>query len=214
MGALGSESPACARRGARLWELLRAPQLAVPAHLVHAKARLVRVLCAQLAPTLGAVAEYRRLLSDFFASLPTAAWARTLPGAATGTTVPWLVAEVGDARERWTSAADLPSTGGVVPFTKASGKHKTVLFRFGCNKWLRAAAHQLAWISLPQSDWARAYYNRHRARGHSHHHALRALAAKWLKIVFACWRRQVPYDETYHLATMARQQLRQRAAAA
>jgi len=38
---------------------------------------------------------------------------------------------------------------------------------------------------------------------------VRALAAKWLKIIFAMWRRQVPYDETYHLATMARQHLRQ-----
>lgn len=199
---------------ARLWPVLQAPQLPVPAHVVRAKARLVAALCAQLAPTLAAVAEYRALLSDFFAHLPTAAWARTLPGAATGTTVPWLVAEIGDARERWASAADLQSTGGVVPCTKASGKHKAVLFRFGCNKWLRTAAHQLAWISLPKSEWARAYYDRHRAQGHSHHHALRALAAKWLKIIFACSRRQVPYDETYHLATMARQQLRQRLPAA
>ena len=30
------------------------------------------------------------------------------------------------------------------------------------------------------------------------------------KIIFVLWERQVPYDETYHLATMARQQLRQR----
>jgi hypothetical protein len=31
-----------------------------------------------------------------------------------------------------------------------------------------------------------------------------------LKIIFVLWERQVPYDESYHLATMARQQLRQR----
>jgi hypothetical protein len=36
------------------------------------------------------------------------------------------------------------------------------------------------------------------------------LGAKWLKIIFVLWDRQVPYDEQYHLATMARQQLRQR----
>jgi hypothetical protein len=28
-----------------------------------------------------------------------------------------------------------------------------------------------------------------------------------LKIIFIMWQRQVPYDEPYHLATMARQQL-------
>jgi hypothetical protein len=39
--------------------------------------------------------------------------------------------------------------------------------------------------------------------------ALRALGAKWLKIIFVMWIRHVPYDENYHLAIMARQQLRQ-----
>jgi len=30
-----------------------------------------------------------------------------------------------------------------------------------------------------------------------------------LKIIFAMWTRQVPYDEQYHLASIARHQLRQ-----
>jgi hypothetical protein len=49
-----------------------------------------------------------------------------------------------------------------------------------------------------------------RARGHSHHRAFRALGAKWLKIIFVMWERQVPYDEHHHLATMTRQQLQTR----
>ena len=44
-------------------------------------------------------------------------------------------------------------------------------------------------------------------RGHSHRRALRAVGAKWLKIIFVMWQRQVAYDEQYHLATMARQAL-------
>jgi hypothetical protein len=67
----------------------------------------------------------------------------------------------------------------------------------------------LAFASLRQSEWARAYYDRCRRRGHSHHHALRALGAKWLKIIFVLWTRQVPYDELYHLANIARHELRQ-----
>jgi hypothetical protein len=31
-----------------------------------------------------------------------------------------------------------------------------------------------------------------RGRGHSHYEALRALGAKWLKIIFVMWQRQVP----------------------
>ena len=67
----------------------------------------------------------------------------------------------------------------------------------------------MAFLSLRSSEWARAYYDQQRARGHSHHQALRALGAKWVKIIFVLWERQVPYDEQYRLATMTRQQLRQ-----
>jgi len=34
------------------------------------------------------------------------------------------------------------------------------------------------------------------------------VGAKWLKIIFVMWQRQVAYDEQHHLADMARQALR------
>jgi len=68
----------------------------------------------------------------------------------------------------------------------------------------------VAFLSLLSSEWARAYYDQQRERGHPHRQALRALGAKWLKIIFVMWERQVPYDEQYHLATMTRQQLQRR----
>jgi hypothetical protein len=74
-----------------------------------------------------------------------------------------------------------------------------------CDKALRYVVDQVAFLSLRSSEWARAYYDAQRARGHSHREALRALGAKWVKIIFILWERQVPYDEQYHLATMARQ---------
>jgi hypothetical protein len=43
---------------------------------------------------------------------------------------------------------------------------------------------QVAFLSLLSSGWARAYYDQQRARGHAHHQPLRALGAKWLKIIF------------------------------
>ena len=97
-----------------------------------------------------------------------------------------------------------------MPVTVKSGKQHVVHFRFACDKALRYVVDQVAFLSLRSSEWARAYYDEQRARGHSHREALRALGAKWVKIIFILWERQVPYDEQYHLATMARQQLRQR----
>ena len=97
-----------------------------------------------------------------------------------------------------------------MPVTKRSGKQRVVQFRCACDKALRYVVDQVAFLSLLSSEWARAYYDQQRARGHTHRQALRALGTKWLKIIFVMWQRQVPYDEQYHLAMMTRQQLRQR----
>jgi transposase len=200
-----------AERTAALWAVLHRPQVAILPHVVRIHARRLAALLEQLDVVIATVEDYRGAIDDFFAHMPAAKWARSLPGGQSGTTVPRLYAELGDAAGRWESFQHLQGHGGVVPVTDSSGKYRAVLFRFACNTYLRDAAHQLALQSLTGSEWARAYYDRCRRRGHKHHHALRALAAKWLKIIFVLWTRQVPYDETYHLATMARQQLRQTA---
>jgi transposase len=198
-----------AERVAALWAVLPRPQVPVPAHVVRVKARRVTVLLDQLEVTTGAVEAYRQAVEDFFGRLPAAKWAASLPGGQSGTTVPLLWAELGDAPGRWQTAQHLQGHAGAVPVTERSGAAALVKFRFACNTHLRYAVHQLAFLSLRSSEWARAYYNGCRRRGHPHHHALRALGAKWLKIIFAMWTHQVPYDEHYHLANIARHQLRQ-----
>lgn len=196
-------------RTTALWVTLQRPQLPVPAHVVRAKARLVCALVAQLAAAGQAVDEYRQAVEDFFAAMPAAEWAGTLPGGRSGTTVPTLWAELGDTAGRWKSFRHLQAQAGTVPVTARSGKSRLVQFRFACNRHLRHAVDWLAFMSLRQSEWARAYYRQQRARGHDHHRALRALGAKWLKIIFAMWVRHVRYDETSHLAMIARQHIRQ-----
>ena len=127
-----------------------------------------------------------------------------------GITAPTLWALLGDAPGRWESFRHLQAHAGAVPVTKRSGKQQRVVhFRFACDKSLRYVVDQVAFLSLRSCEWARAYYDQQRARGHSHRQALRALGAKWLKIIFVMWQRQVSYDEQYHLATMTRPQLRQ-----
>jgi transposase len=200
-----------AERAAALWMIVARPQLAVPAHVVRVQTRLVGALLAQLEVTIRVATAYREAIDDFFARMPAATWARTLPGGRSGTTVPRLYAELGDAAGRWQSFRHLQGHGGAVPITDRSGKQLSVRFRFACNTHLRDAVHQFAQQSLLHSEWARAYYDRCRHRGHRHHHALRALAAKWLKIIFALWSRGMAYDESRHLATIGRQHLRQTA---
>ncbi len=200
-----------AERASALWGRLQQSQLAIPAHVVRVHTRRVETVLEPLTVTISALEGYRAAIADFFARMPAATWATSLPGGQSGTTVPRLYAELGDAVGRWQSFQHLQGHAGVVPVTDRSGQHVAVFFRLACNTHWRDAAHQFALHSLTASEWARAYYDRCRRRGHRHHHALRALAAKWLKIIFVLWSRQISYDETHHWATMARQHLRQTA---
>jgi hypothetical protein len=86
----------------------------------------------------------------------------------------------------------------------SSGKSRWVHFRFACPKFLRQSFHEWASLSITKSDWARAYYQQQRARGKKHHAAVRALAFKWIRILFRCWKDRVAYDESIYLAALAK----------
>jgi len=199
------------QRCEELWEKLSQPQLKVPEHVVRAKAQLLEVLIDQLRAAIKAVNTYNNKVESFFASSPAAQIAKTLPGGKSGTLVAAIWAELGDAQGRWESFRHLQAEAGAVPVTKASGKSRVVQFRFACNKHLRYAMYWFSFVSLNHSEWAKLYYRQQRAQGHTHPEALRALGAKWLKIIFVMWRDHKPYDENYHLANIARQRMRQAA---
>ena len=199
------------QRCKELWEKLNKPQLKVPEHVVRAKAQLLEVLLIQLKALIEAVQSYSEKVQRFFASMPAADLVKTLPGGKSGTIVPMLWAELGDAKSRWQSFRHLQAEAGAVPVTKASGKSRVVQFRFSCNKLMRYASYWFAFVSLNQSEWANRYYRDQRTKGHNHAQALRALGAKWLKIIFVMWRDHKPYDENYHLANITRQKMRQAA---
>ncbi|MCH8912954.1 MAG: bifunctional hydroxymethylpyrimidine kinase/phosphomethylpyrimidine kinase, partial [Planctomycetes bacterium] len=54
--------------------------------------------------------------------------------------------------------------------------------------WSAGQFHEFAAHSIKQSPWAKAYYNMMRARGNKHQAAVRALAFKWIRIIFRCWK--------------------------
>ena len=179
--------------------------------MVRAKAQLLVVLVAQLRSLSQAVESYSERVQSFFASMPASELVHSLPGGKSGTILPMLWAELGDTKSRWQSFRHLQAEAGGVPVTKSSGKSRVVLFRYACNKLLRYASYWFSFVSLNRSEWANKYYRDQRARGKSHPQALRALAAKWLKIIFVMWRDHKPYDENYHLANITRQVIRQAA---
>jgi transposase len=128
----------------------------------------------------------------------------SLPGAG-AVMAPRLLAAFGSQRERYKNAAEVQTWSGIAPVTESSGKSTWVHFRFACSKFLRQSFHEFAAHSLLQSQWARAYYQLQRRRGKKHHAAVRALAFKWIRIIYRCWKERVEYDEKVYLAALAKQ---------
>ncbi|MPY81198.1 MAG: IS110 family transposase, partial [Actinophytocola sp.] len=50
------------------------------------------------------------------------------------------------------------------------------------------------------NPWAADLYNRARARGHDHPHAVRILARAWLFVIWHCWHDHTAYNPTQHKA--------------
>lgn len=113
-----------------------------------------------------------------------------------------ILAELGSVRERFDDCDRLAAEAGVAPVTYESGKSKAVAFRWACNHRLRAAITCLADNSRHASAWAAAIYNRARARGCDHPHAIRILARAWLRVIWRAWQDRLPYDFQRHTGAM------------
>jgi transposase len=109
-----------------------------------------------------------------------------------------LLAEIGDARGRFPTASSLACLAGAAPSTRHSGRSKVVTFRWAVDKNLRDAVCDFAGDSFHANAWAHDLYQRARARGHDHPHAVRVLARAWLHVIWKCWTTHTPYDPAKH----------------
>ena len=91
--------------------------------------------------------------------------------------------------------ATLRAYAGAAPVTKRSGKRAFfVHMRYACKQRLRQALYHWSRTSIQHDAAARAYYDRLRARGHSHARALRSVGDRWLRILIAMLKTRTLYD--------------------
>jgi transposase len=170
---------------------------------VRAKSRYLLALLGQLASLQANVTAYEREIEALFCQHEDHGIFQSLPGA--GTIIgARLLAEIGDCRDNFPTAASLQVRAGTAPVTKRSGQYLSVVFRRSCSKRLRDAFQQFAKQSLLRTSWAREYYNGQRQLGHFFSRAVRALANRWAAILWTMWQKSTSYDETYHQANKAR----------
>jgi transposase len=106
-----------------------------------------------------------------------------------------VLAEFGDDPHRYADAKSRKNYAGTSPITRASGKKKTVMARYIHNDRLIDALGRQAYTALTASPGARVYYDQLRARGLSHHAALRQLANRLVGILHGCLKTRTLYDE-------------------
>jgi transposase len=158
---------------------------------------------ATLATLRERIAKVDQRIAELAANHPDHALFASLPGAGPAL-LPRLLVAFGTDRNRYDSASQIQCLSGIAPVVTASGKSRSVHFRHWCAKFLRQTFHEFAFCSLRKSVWAEAFYRLQRDKGKSHHAAVRALAYKWIRIIFRCWKDGKPYDELAYLETLAK----------
>jgi len=181
----------------RLEQIRQALPATRDAAVLQANVAAVRVLVDLLATLREGIAELDRQIAKLFAAHPDFPIFESLPGAGP-VLAPRLLAALGSRRERYASAGQIQCYSGIAPVLERSGTASWVHSRWSCPKFLRQTFHEWASHSVGFSDWARCYYQRQRTKGKSHHAAVRALAFKWIRILYRCWKDRVPYHESLY----------------
>ncbi len=183
----------------RLWDHLHdAPSGTRGAEGV-ARAHITMALVAALTAIRDQIKALEKQIAQQLAAHPDAAIFTSLPRSGT-VRAARLLAEIGDARGRFPTPEALTCLAGAAPSTRQSGKVKVVAFRWAVDKQLRGAVIDFAGDSHHANPWAADLYQRARARGHDHPHAVRILARAWLHIIWRCWQDNVPYNPDKHHA--------------
>jgi len=161
----------------------------------------VMALVHQLALLLGQIDHFDDKIAECFNSFDDADLFRNLPGAGKQL-APRLLVAFGEDRERFPSANALCCYAGIAPVTERSGNQSWVHWRYSCPKFLRQSFIEWANQTIRFSFWARAFYQAQRAKGKTHQMAIRALAYKWIRILWRCWQDKQPYDEAKYLMAL------------
>jgi transposase len=171
--------------------------------VIEAKSAAVKVIVQLIRILLEGIADLDERIEEAAATHPDFFIFKSLPGAGPAL-APRLLAAFGSQRERYRNAGEVQTYAGIAPVMEKSGKKQWIHFRWACPKFLRQSFHEWAGHSIGYSAWARAYYQRQRSKGVDHHGAVRALAFKWIRILFRCWKERAAYDESKYLAALTR----------
>ena len=169
--------------------------------VINSSVLMVKALAAQMKTTIAAIREFDSEIDKLCLAHPDFPLFQSLPGAG-AVYASRLLAVIGSDRARWSTADELACLSGIAPVMERSGKSVWIRWRYFCPKFMRQSFHEYAGESVKHSFWARAYYQQQREKGKSHQAAVRALAFKWIRIMYRCWQTSTPYSEVKYLESL------------
>ena len=177
----------------RLQEIRRAVTATHDSAVITASSSAALALVRILRELRNAISSYDSQIEKLAQAHPDFVIFDSFPGAGAAM-APRLIAAFGTCRDRYRTAHEIQCYSGIAPVVESSGKQRWVHCRWSCPKFLRQTFHEWALHSMASSAWAKDYYKEQRAKGKSHHSAVRALAFKWIRILFRCWQDRKPYN--------------------
>jgi transposase len=145
--------------------------------------------------------EWDERIAELFAAHPRAELFANLPGAGAAF-APRLLVAFGDRPERYPDAQSLQKYAGIAPVLERSGRRSWIHWRWCAPTFLRQTFVEWAGQTVIYCDWAKAYYFRQKQAGKARQSILRALAFKWIRILWKCWQTNTPYDPGRYRAAL------------
>jgi transposase len=184
------------------WIATTAPVTTQP-HWNHPHSFMACALADQLKALVHRIDQIEERIAVVAAQHPNQPLAKSVPGAGPALE-PRLMVALGTRPENCASAVALAIRSGVAPRRVQSGN--TCVIR---RRWAKPQFEHQTWIEFAQystfrCSWAKAFLEAKTKGGKSYYTAIRALAYKWMRILYACWEKGAVYDEARYLRALER----------
>jgi transposase len=183
-----------------LVERMKAHLLTASPGTVAGKAFTAMLFVDQLELLNAQIRTVTKRLRERLEAHPDAAIFLSFPGMGQ-VTAATMLAEMGEDRSRFPTAATLLAETGTAPVTRSSGRSRSVHFRYAANKRMRHAIDWWTFVAVRENAWAGEAYQQARARGQLHNRALRGVGARWTRILWRCWTDHTTYDPQRHFTS-------------
>jgi len=171
--------------------------------IINPYQRYTLALISSLRPMLNTIKQYDTEIFTLFEQHEDKELFNSFPGAGK-TLAPSLLVAFGTDRSAFSSADEVNRYVGIAPVVVRSGKSTWTHWRYKCSKLLRQTFIDWANQTIRYSFWAREFYDKKRKSGMSHQATIRALAFKWIRVMFRCWINRTAYNEAKYLFTLSK----------